>query len=132
MAIKKKPLSFRSNGAFVISSKDLFSFTQNVIPDNLSNDINTLLDKINIEVDKIQSAITNLNQFEKYIGEHPSKRSERFDSDLLIMTSIIQKKYNKAILLLEYAKKERGMCSFGFGNKDFYDLAIKYCQKHGE
>ena len=128
---KKKPLSFRGNGAFVISSKDVFDFTQNVIPENLSNDINILFDKINSEVDKIQSTITDLDKFEKYIDQYPSKRSEWFDSDLLIMTSIVQKNYNKAISLLEYAKKERGMCSWGFDDdKDFYDLATEYCQRH--
>jgi len=127
---KKNPLSFRGNGAFVISSKDVFDFNQNVIADNLNNDISILFDKINIEVDKIQSVITDLDKFEKYINQHPSKRSEWFDSDLLIMTSIVQKNYDKAISLVEYAKKERGMCSWGFGDKDFYDLAIEYCLRH--
>jgi hypothetical protein len=127
---KKKPLSFRGNGAFVISSKDVFDFNQTVIRDNLKNDINILFDKINIEVDKIQSTITDLDKFKKYIEQYPSKRSEWFDTDLLIMTSIVQKSYDKAISLLEYAKKERGMCSWGFGEKDFYDLAIEYCQRH--
>jgi len=127
---KKKPLSFRGNGAFVISSKNVFDFNQNVITDNLNNDINNLFDKINIEVDKIQSTITDLDKFEKYIEQYPSKRSEWVDCDLLIMTSIVQKNYDKAILLLEYAKKERGMCSWGFGEKDFYDLAREYCGRH--
>jgi hypothetical protein len=48
----------------------------------------------------------------------------------LIVTSIVQKNYEKALSLLDYAKRTRGMCSWGFGDKDFYDLAIEYCLRY--
>jgi hypothetical protein len=127
---KKMPLSFRGTGAFVVSSKDLYDYKLKVDPETLKADIKKLLDTINIKVDEFSSSITNLDNFVQYVEERPSKRSEWFDSDLLIVSSIVQKNYAKALSLLKYAKKTRGMCSWGFGDKDFYDLAIEYCQKH--
>ena len=125
---KKMPVSFRGNGAFVVHSKEVFDFKLRVVHDDLQSDIKDLLTKINSHVAELQSSITNLDSFITYVERHPSKRSEWFDSDLLIVTSIVQKKYDKALALLDYAKKNSGMCSWSFGDKDFYDLAIEYCQ----
>jgi hypothetical protein len=127
---KKMPLSFRGNGAFVVSSKDVYDYKLKVAPETLKTDIKSLLEAINVKVSELSSNITNLDNFVQYVEQHPSKRSEWFDSDLLIVSSIVQKNYNKGLSLLNYAKKTRGMCSWGFGDKDFYDLAIEYCQKH--
>ncbi|GEM_PF-2355527 len=127
---KKKPLSFRENGAFVISSKVFYDYKLKVFPDTLKADISNLLDTINSKVDDLSSGVNNIDNFIKFVEHNPSQRSEWFDSDLLIVSSIVQKNYNKALSLLDYAKKTRGMCSWGFGDKDFYDLAIEYCQKH--
>jgi hypothetical protein len=80
-------------------------------------------------VDELSSIITNLDNFVQYVEEHPSKRSEWFDSDLLIVSSLVQKNYDKALVLLNYAKKTRRMCGWSFSDKDFYDLAFEYCQK---
>jgi hypothetical protein len=124
------PLSFRGNAAFVVSSKDVFDFKIKVVPDNLRDDIKNLFDKINFKVDELQITTNNLDDFVTYVEQHPSKRSEWFDSNLLIMTFIVQKKYDNALSLLDYAKKNRGMCSWRFGDKDFYDLATEYCQSH--
>jgi hypothetical protein len=127
---KKMPLSFRGNGAFVVSSKDVYDYKLKVVQETRKADIKNLLDTINVKVDELSSIITNLDNFVQYVEQHPSKRSEWFDSDLLIVSSIVQKNYAKALSLLNYAKTTRGMCGWGFGDKDFYDLAIEYCQKH--
>ncbi len=124
------PLSFRGNGAFVVSSKDVYDYKLKIVPETLKADIKNLLDTINIKVDELSSSIVNLDNFVQYVEEHPSKRSEWFDSDLLIVSSIVQKDYDKTLSLLDYAKKTRGMCGWGFGDKDFYNLAIEYCQRH--
>jgi len=129
---KKMPLSFRGNGAFVVGSKDIYDYKLNIEPETLKVNISNLLDTINEKVALISSNITNLDTFIQYIEEHPNARdgSQWFDSDLLIVTSIVQQNYEKALSLLYYAKKTRGMCSWGFGDKDFYDLAVEYCLKH--
>ena len=127
---KKMPLSFRGNGAFVISSKDVYDYKLVVVPETLKADINSVLDTINSKVEELSRTVADLNDFVQFVEKHPSKRSEWFDSDLLIVSSIVQKNYDKALSLLDYAKKTRGMCSWGFGDKDFYDLAIEYCREH--
>jgi len=127
---RKMPLSLRGNGAFVVSSKDVFDFKLKVDPYNLKSDIDSLFDRINIKVGDLQSTITNLDSFVSFIEQHPSKRSEWFDVDMLIVAFIVQNKYDKALSLLDYAKKNRGMCNWSFGDKDFYDLAIEYCEIH--
>jgi hypothetical protein len=127
---KKMPLSFRGNGAFVVGSKDVCSFDLKIVPESLKTDIEKLINTINLKVDKVSSNINNVKTFIEYIKYHPSKRSEWFDSDLLIVSSIVQKNYDKALELLDYAKKTRGMCGWSFGDKNFYDLAIDYCQRH--
>lgn len=129
---KEMPLSFRGNGAFVVSSKSVYDYKLKVLSESLKDDINNLLDTINKKVDELSATIMNLDNFEHYVKQNPSKKSEWFDSDLLIVTSIVQKNYNKALTLLDYAKRTRGMCSWGFGDKDFYDLAIEYCQRDQE
>ena len=126
---KKMPLSFRGNGAFVIRSKNVFDFSQKVIPENLSADINKLFIKINNQIDTLQSTVTNVDDFVKYLEQNPDSENDWFDSDLIIMTAIIQKKYDKVLSLLDYAKKEKKVCGFGFGDKDFYDLAREFSQK---
>jgi hypothetical protein len=126
---KKLPLSFRGNGAFVVSSKDVYDYKLKIVPETLITDINNLLDTLNSKVDELSSNVNNIDNFVQFIEQHPSQRSEWFDSDLLIVSSIVQKNYDKALSLLDYAKKERGMCSWSFGDKNFYDLAIEYCQK---
>lgn len=126
---KKMPLSFRGNGAFVIRSKNVFDFNLKVIPENLNNDINNIFANINSQVDKLQSTISDLDSFVKYLEQNPDSDDEWFDSDLIIMASIIQKKYDKVLSLLDYAKKEDKDSSYGFGDKDFYDLARAYCQR---
>ena len=127
---KKMPLSFRGNGAFVVSSKDVFDYKVKVVPETLKADISNLLDTINSKVDDLSSAVDNIDNFVQFVESNPSNRSEWFDSDLLIVSSIVQKNYDKAHSLLDYAKKTRGMCSWDFDDKDFYDLAIEYCQQH--
>lgn len=127
---KKMPLSLRGNGAFVVSSKDVFDYKLKVVPESLKVDIDNLFDRINLKVDELQSTIINLEAFISFIEQNPSKRSEWFDVDMLIVAFIVQQKYDKALSLLDYAKTNRGMCSWGFGDKDFYDLAIEYCQSH--
>ena len=124
---KKMPLSFRGNGAFVIRSKNVFDFNQKIIPETLKIDINILFSKINNQVDTLQSTITDLDNFVRYLEQNPDDENEWFDSDLKIMSLIIQKNYDKVFSLLDYAKKEEKVCSFGFGDKDFYDLAKEFC-----
>jgi hypothetical protein len=125
---RAKPLSFRGNGAFVVNSKDVYDYKLKVVPETLKADICELLDTIGSKVYEISTTIREINSFIEFVEKNPSKRSEWFDSDLLIVSSINQKDYNKALSLLDYAKKTRGMCSWGFGEKDFYDLAIEYSQ----
>ncbi|MBL7724751.1 MAG: hypothetical protein JNK27_11410 [Chitinophagaceae bacterium] len=127
---RKTPLSFRGNGAFVVCSKDVYDYKLKVVPETLKADISNLLHKINSKVDELSSTVSNIDNFVQFVEQHPSKRSEWFDSDLLIVSSIVQKNYDKALSLLDYAKKTRGMCGWSFGDKDFYDLAIEFCQKH--
>jgi len=127
---KKMPLSLRGNGAFVINSKDVFDYNLKVVPENLIVDIDNLFDRLNLKVDELQSTIINLDTFISFVEQNPSKRSEWFDVDMLIVAFIVQQKYDRALSLLDYAKSNRGMCSWGFGDKDFYDLAIEYCQWH--
>jgi hypothetical protein len=124
------PLSFRGNGAFVISSKGVFDFSQQVIPENLSTDIQKIFSNINNQVDKLQSTISDLDSFVKYVEQNPTGEDQWFDSNLIIMASIIQKEYDKTLSLLDYAKKENKISGFGFGGKSFYDLAREYCQSH--
>ena len=127
---KKMPLSFRGNGAFVVSSKDVYDYKLKIVPETLKTDISNLMDTINSRLVDLSSAVNNIDTFVQFVERNPSKRSEWFDSDLLIVSSIVQKNYDKALSLLDYAKKTRGMCGWGSGDKDFYDLAIEYCQKH--
>lgn len=127
---KKMPLSFRGNGAFVVSSKDVYDYKLKVVPETFKADISNLLDTINSKVDDLSSAVNDIDNFVQFVEHNSSKRSEWFDSDLLIVSSIVQKNYDKALSLLNYAKNTRGMCNWGFGDKDFYDLAMEYCQKH--
>ena len=130
---KKMPLSFRGNGAFTIGAINIFLFEFKVISDNLKTEIRSLFEKINHKVDELQSTIVNLDAFVSFIEQHPNDNGgEWFYNDMLIVTYIVQKKYDKALLLLDYAKKKRGMCSWEFGDKNFYfyDLAIEYCLKH--
>ena len=126
----KMPLSFRGNGAFVIRSKNVFDYNLKVIPENLNNDINIIFDNINSQVDKLQTTISDIDSFVKYLEQNPDGDDEWFDSDLIIMASIIQKKYDRVFSLLDYAKKEDKNCCFGFDDKDFYDLAREFCQRH--
>jgi hypothetical protein len=125
---KNMPLSFRGNGAFVIRSKNVFSFNLKVIPENLYKDITNTFENINSQVDKLQSIVTDLDGFVKYVEQNPDG-DEWFDSNLIIMASIIQKKYDKVLSLLDYAKKEGKNSGFGFGGKDFYDLVREFCQR---
>lgn len=127
---KKMPLSFRGNGAFIVSSKDVYDYSLKVVPETLKADISNFLDTINSKVDDLSSAVNDIDNFVQFVEHNPSKRSEWFDSDLLIVSSIVQKNYDKALSLLNYAKKTRGICGWSFGDKDFYDLAMEYCQKH--
>ncbi len=129
---KKMPLSFRGNGAFVVSSKDIYDYKFKVESETLKVNICNLVDKINEKVAWISSTISNLDGFAQYIEQHPNPidGSQWSDSNLLIVTSIVQQNYEKALVLIDYAKKTRGMCSWRFGDKDFYDLAIEYCLKH--
>jgi len=120
------PLSFRRNGAFVVCPEDVYDFKLKVVPETLRTDIIKLFDTLNSKVNEFSPNVNNIVQF---IEQNSSKRSEWFDSDLLIVSSIVQKNYNKALSLLDYAKKARGMCSRDFEDKNFYDLVIGYCQK---
>jgi|SRR5215831_439883 len=125
---KKMPLSFRAEGAFIVGSKDVFDFNLKVVVDDFKNVIDDLFTKANFKVEELQSAMINLDSFASFIEQHPNQRSEWFDKDLLIVTFIVQKEYDKALTLLEYAKRNRGRARWGFGDKDFYDLGIEYCQ----
>lgn len=126
---KKMPLSFRGNGSFVIRSKSIFNFSQKVISESLSTDINKLFNRINNQIETLQCTVTDLESFVKYLEQNQDSEDGWLDSDLIIMASIIQKKYDKALSLMDYAKKEGRICGFGFENKDFYDLAREFCQR---
>ena len=128
---KKLPISFRGNGAFVVDKKEIFGFYLKVIPDRLKEDIGNLFGEINHKVDELQSTITDLDTFVSFVEQHPEKEGEWSDVDILIVVAIAQKEYHKALTLLYYAQKNRGRkCRWGFGDKNFYDLAIIYCQNH--
>jgi hypothetical protein len=85
---------------------------------------------MNVKIDEVSSTITSIDDFVQQVENHPSKRNEWFDSDLLIVSSIAQKQYAKALTLIDHVNKTGGMCSWGFWEKDFYDLTIDYCQKN--
>ena len=126
---KKMPLSFRGNGAFVIRSKNIFDFNQKIISETLSADINIIFTNIHNQIDILQSTVTDIDNFVNYLEQNPDKENGWFDSDLIIVSAIIQKKYDKVLSLLDYAKRENKVCGFGFGDKNFYDLAREFCQK---
>lgn len=127
---KRMPLSLRGNGAFVVNSINVFDYKLTVIPETLKVEIDSLFHKLNLKVEELQSTIVDIDTFISFIEQNPSKRSEWFDVDMLIVAFIVKQNYEKALSLLDNAKKNRGMCSWSFGDKDFYDLAIEYCQKH--
>ena len=72
-------------------------------------------------------AVSDLDSFVKYLEQNPDGDDDWFDSNLIIMASIIQKKYDKVLSLLDYAKKEEK--NSGFGGKDFYELAKEFCHR---
>jgi hypothetical protein len=74
---------------------------------------------MNVKIDEVSSTIPSIDDFVQQVENHPSKRSEWFDSDLLIVSSIAQKHYAKALTLIDHVNKTGGMCSWGFGEKRF-------------
>jgi len=127
---KKLPLSFRGNGAFVVGSKDVFDIQLEITGDTLQKNVDNLFGTINNKTDELSSTVTSVDSFEQYVERFPNQRSEWFDVDLLIVSYISQKKFEKALSLLDYAKQTRGMCNWSFDDKDFYDLATEFSLKH--
>lgn len=126
---KKKPLSFRARGAFTLRATKIINFKKNITLHKPQEDIEDILKVVNDTVNQTQQRVTNIDTFISYIVDKPDRKDNWLDTDLLIVIYISQNNFEEALRLLLDAKERRGMCSYGFGDKDFYDLAIEYCQK---
>jgi hypothetical protein len=126
---KKLPLSFRARGAFVLEGSEIFRFDSEILLDKPSESIKEILEITNKKVNKVLEKVKDIDSFISYVLQNKKPEEDWGEIDLLIVIYIRENNFKEALRLLFDAKKRRGMCRYGFGEKNFYDLAIEYCQK---
>lgn len=125
-ANKKKPLSFRSEAAFSISAINIWEYEKNISNEkDPGKEIIALFKEICKKADTKVKKTRTAKAFHKDL-----EKDEELNSAGIITSLIEQKKYNTALVKIKEYKKQDISSGFGFGNKDFYDLAKSHCLKH--
>ena len=123
---KEMPLSFRGEAAFCV--RDINYFDYNIgIKDELNPEpeINSLLDTIKSKVISKCDSIKTLDDFRIEM-----LKEEKYNTVGIITSFIEQGQFEKAMLKIKEYKMNKLSSGFGFGDKDFYDLAKDYCEKN--
>ena len=117
------PLSFRSEAAFQVTAEPIFEFNITVSDEaKPENEIDQLLADIENEVINSKTKYPSVQAFLSRQFE-----SEGFQGVRMITSLLYLENYGEAIKkIIEF--RDKGIDSeYGFGDKDFYDLAEKYC-----
>ena len=123
---KKMPISFRSDAAFCVRGLNFYEhkiyIEENLKPEKSITELLTLIDK---SVAEKADKIWTLNDFKIEMFSNEKSNS------VGIVTSLIEQEQSEdALLKIEEYKRRKISSGFGFGDKDFYDLAKEYCEKN--
>ncbi len=121
----KLPLSFRGEAAFQVTADSIYEFDITIINEEIPNaEINQLLTNIENEIEKHKKEYPTVETFlEKQLA------NENIHS-VRILTSLINlEKYEEAESKIKEYRKNDISSGYGFGKKDYYDLAEEFCKK---
>lgn len=121
---KNLPLSFRAEGAFTVRAYNYYEFDlrlQN--SENPRQEIEILFDILEEKQNNIKKEISTTQHFLNLL-----ENSELKVSVETIVCLVELEEYLKAIEKIEYYRKNNIPSGFGFGNKDFYELAEDFCR----
>jgi len=123
---KKMPLSFRGEAAFCVRRINYFDY-KIYIKDllNPEPEITQLLKTINNKVAEKSGNIKTLDDFRTEM-----LKEEKYNTVGIITSFIEEGQFDKALSKIKEYKANQFSSGFGFGDKDFYDLAKEYCEKN--
>lgn len=122
---KKMPLSFRGDAAFKVSSFSIHEFDI-ILTDfeNPINEIKSLIETLDEKAIEVENKISTIEQFLTLLEE------SKFNNSVEIVTCLIElNEFEKALEKISYFRAEKISSGFIFGRKDFYDLAIEFCNR---
>ena len=123
---KKMPLSFRAEAAFCVSELNYFQYKVGVNDElNPDSEIIELLQTIKEQVVLKSNKIKSLTDFQTELMEN-----EKSNCVGIITSFVEQGQIENALHKIEDYKKNEINSGFGFGRKDFFDLAKEYCNKN--
>ncbi len=123
---KKMPLSFRGEAAFCVRRITYFEFNIHINdPLNPESEIKQLFRTINTKVTEKAGDIKTLNDFRTEM-----LKEEEYNTVGIITSFIEEEQFEKALSKIKEYRTNQFSSGFGFGDKDFYDLASEYCQKN--
>jgi hypothetical protein len=125
-ANKNMPLSFRGEAAFCVRGLSFFEH-KIYLKDELKpeTEINELLSLIDNVVSEKAKEIKTSTDFRITMLSN-----EKANTVGVITSFIEQGQFENALLKISDYKKQKISSGFGFGDKDFYDLAKDYCEKN--
>ena len=128
---KKMPFSFRGNAAFKVSSLSIYEFDI-ILKDieNPINEINSLLETLDKKVAVSETKISTIEQFLALL-EESGKQNTVGIITCLIELNEFEKAREKISFYSERNMNSGIMCINKNipGSKDFYDLAVEYCNR---
>lgn len=122
---QKQPLSFRADAAFKITSYNFFDFDITLKDfDDLEKEIIKLLSEIE---KKIIDNTENINSIEKFLE---LSKIENQNNTVAILTTLIElERYDEAKKYIDFCRSNSISSGFGFGKKDYYDVAEDFIKK---
>ena len=123
---KKMPLSFRGEAAFCVRDINYFQYKIDVGNElNPNTEISNLLKSIDEQVLEKVNVIKTSEDFRIELLEN-----EKTNSVGIVTSFIEQGQFENALSKIREYKNQDFSSGFGFGEKDFYDLAKEYCEKN--
>jgi len=122
---QKLPLSFRADAAFKITSYAFFDFDITLKSfDDLEKEVTKLLEEIE---NRIIAKMDTINSIEKFLELLKTKDQK---NSVAILTTLIEiERYDEAKEYIYYCRDNSINSGFGFGKKDYYDVAEEYIKK---
>ena len=125
-ANKNMPLSFRGEAAFCVSGLSFYEHKILLAEElNPESEINELLLLIDRAVTTKANEVKTLTDF-----RNEMLQNEKRNTVGVITSFIEQGQFNNALMKIAEHKEQKLSSGFGFGDKDFYDLAKEYCEEN--
>jgi hypothetical protein len=121
---KTKPLSFRASAAFCVRPVEILE--QRVAVDIEQPELEPLLAAIDANVARIEGEVRGTEDYIAFLERDPVVRRLHFVG--LVTAHVSLGRFNRAIELVEEARRHEIHCEFSFENRqNFFDLAARYC-----